>query len=160
MQGRADPLAIELIKYFEGCRLDAYQDSVGVWTIGYGHTAGAFKGDSISQSDADRLLGLDLAHAEAAVLQLTLPLQLTDCELAALMSFVFNIGSEALRTSTLLRRLRSGEASVYGSNTDFRGPVSEFLKWNHAGGKVLDGLTKRRLAEAQLFCGHAWRVDP
>jgi lysozyme len=130
----------DMIKEFEGLRLKAYQDSVGVWTIGYGHTATAKPGMEITEAQADALLTKDLAWAESAVLKLvTVPL--TDNQFAALVSFVFNLGAGALEESTLLRLL----------NARFAGVAAEFSKWVFAGGRILPGLVRRREAEAKLF---------
>lgn len=133
---------LELIKNFEGRMLRAYQDSVGVWTIGYGHTKGVKKGDVISSEQAEEFLKADLAEAEEWVnFAVTVPI--TDNEFAALVSFTFNLGYGNLVKSTLLRLL-NGDAT--------RTVVADqFLRWNKAGGKVLPGLTRRRKAEKKLF---------
>lgn len=133
--------AIELIKKFEGLRLDAYQDSVGVWTIGYGHTAGVDAHTHISAADAERLLVKDLTSAASAIDKfVTVPLSYN--EFSALLSFVFNLGIRSLQHSTLLTKLNAG---------DRKGTAEEFNRWNHAGGKVMAGLTTRRKAEHDLF---------
>lgn len=145
-------LALPLVQHFESCRLDAYPDpGTGgkPWTIGWGHTGGVNPGDAISKAEADRLLVIDLSAAEASVLAEVNPLQLPDCQVAALISFIFNLGPMALRHSTLGVRIRAGDS----------GASEEFAKWNRAGGKVLAGLTKRRAAEASLFQGKEWRDD-
>ena len=133
---------VDLIKSFEGCRLDAYLDSVGICTIGYGHTGSEVKrGDTIDDAEADRLLRSDLRTAEKCI-NACVTGNLTQNQFDALCSFVFNLGCASLRNSTLLRKLNSGEHEE---------AAEEFQKWNHAGGKVLSGLTKRRHAEADLF---------
>jgi lysozyme len=131
-----------LIGAFEGCRLSPYQDSVGVWTIGYGHTgkdvhAGSSK---ITQAEADHLLAQDLARFERAVERL-MP-QTTQQQFDALVSFAFNLGEGALEGSTL-RKLHNA--------AEHHAAAGEFQRWNHAGGKVLAGLTRRRLAEASVY---------
>lgn len=131
----------EFIKEHEGCKLTAYQDSVGVWTIGVGHTLGVFEGQTIDQAEADRLLAADLVSAEKCINN-SFPFGLTQNQFDALTSFVFNLGCAALRNSTLLRKLTEG---------DDVGASEEFLKWNHAGGRVVAGLTTRRADEKELF---------
>lgn len=138
---KTNQAGLELIKRFEGLRLKAYQDSVGVWTIGYGHTRTARKGMEITPATAEALLKSDLTDAEYAV-HSNVKVPLTDNQFSALVSFVFNLGAGSLKKSTLLRLLNAG---------DYRGAEGEFVKWNRAGGKVLPGLTKRREAEANLF---------
>ena len=142
---RTNKAGLDLIKSFEGLRLKAYKDPVGVWTIGYGHTKTATPGTVISEPEAEALLRNDLAEAQGAVERLVKQ-PLTDNEYAALVSFVFNLGSGNLSRSTLLRRLNVG---------DRKGAADQFLVWNKAGGKVLAGLTRRRQAERTLFMGGA-----
>ena len=142
---RINKAGLDLIKSFEGLRLKAYKDAVGVWTIGYGHTKTATPGTVISEPEAEALLRNDLAEAQGAVERLVKQ-PLTDNEYAALVSFVFNLGSGNLSRSTLLRRLNVG---------DRKGAADQFLVWNKAGGKVLAGLTRRRQAERTLFMGGA-----
>lgn len=133
---------LELIKRFEGCRLTAYQDSVGIWTIGYGHTGPlVVEGQTITEQEADGLLRHDARIAENCVAKLvTVPL--TQNEFDALCSFVFNLGCGNFRNSTLLRKLNAG---------DYDGAAAEFKRWDKAGGQVLAGLTRRREAEAEMF---------
>lgn len=137
---------IALIKEFEGCRLTAYQDSVGVWTIGYGWTQPVDgkpvrAGMTIKQETAERLLKTGLVSYESDVSRLV-KVGLTQGQFDALVSFTYNLGSRSLSTSTLLRKLNAG---------DYAGAANEFLRWNKAGGKVLNGLTRRREAERALF---------
>ncbi len=133
---------LALTEQFEGCKLTAYQDSVGVWTIGYGHTGpDVYKGLTISQDEATALLLKDVATAAGCVNRLvTVPL--TQDEFDALVDFVFNLGAGNFSTSTLLRDLNAG---------DFNGAAGQFEKWDRAGGVVLAGLLRRRQAEANLF---------
>lgn len=139
---RTSKAGIELIQEFEGLRLTAYLDSVGVLTIGWGHTGGDVKkGMVISRPEALRLLINDLKVAERSIeAQVRVPL--TQNQFDALVSFVFNLGSGNLQRSTLLRKLNS---------KDYAGAADEFPKWNKAGGKELAGLTRRRNAERDLF---------
>lgn len=130
---------LNLIKHFEGCKLDAYLDSVGVATIGYGHTRGVHLGDSCTQEQADKWLKEDAGWSAASVNQMVTA-EIEQCMFDALVSFTFNLGSTALRNSTLLKKLNAGEPAA-----------AEFLRWDHAGNKVLPGLTRRREAEKKLF---------
>ncbi|EPL2414776.1 lysozyme [Enterobacter cloacae] len=137
---------IALIKQFEGCKLTAYQDSVGIWTIGYGWTQPVDgkpirAGMTIKQETAERLLKTGLVSYESDVSRLV-KAGLTQGQFDALVSFTYNLGARALSTSTLLRKLNAG---------DYAGAADEFLRWNKAGGKVLNGLTRRREAERALF---------
>ncbi|HBN1092008.1 TPA: lysozyme [Enterobacter cloacae] len=139
---------IALIKQFEGCKLTAYQDSVGVWTIGYGWTQPVDgkpirAGMTIKQETAERLLKTGLVSYESDVSRLV-KVGLTQGQFDALVSFTYNLGARSLSTSTLLRKLNAG---------DYAGAADEFLRWNKAGGKVPNGLTRRREAERDLFLG-------
>ena len=132
---------IALVKEFEGCRLRAYQDSVFIWTIGYGHTRGVKDGDTCTQDEADAWLREDLRDAEKCV-ERCVTAALTQHEFDALVSFAFNLGCRRLEGSTLLRKLNGG---------DYDGASKEFLRWSRAGGQVVAGLVRRREAEARLF---------
>jgi lysozyme len=139
---------LDLIKSFEGYArqiagstdVKAYQDVVGIWTIGYGHTGSdVHSGLRITQAQAEDLLRKDLATAERIVTN-AVKVSLSDNEYAALVSFVFNTGS--LPGTTLLRLLNAGDRA---------GAADQFLRWNKAGGSVVEGLTRRRKAERALF---------
>ncbi|OOV73463.1 muraminidase [Enterobacter kobei] len=137
---------IALIKQFEGCKLTAYQDSVGVWTIGFGWTQPVDgkpirAGMTIKQETAERLLKTGLVSYESDVSRLV-KVGLTQGQFDALVAFTYNLGARSLSTSTLLRKLNAG---------DYTGAAAEFMSWNKAGGKVLNGLTRRREAERALF---------
>jgi lysozyme len=137
---------LNLIKEFEGCELKAYKDAVGVWTIGYGHTAAAgnpkpVSGMVITAKQAEDLLLKDLVKYENAVKKYV-KVPLTDNQYGALVSFTYNLGEGNFSKSTLLKKVNA---------KDFAGAANEFAKWNKAGGKVLNGLTRRRAAEAALF---------
>lgn len=138
---------VNMIKSFEGLRLKAYQDAVGVWTIGYGTTRGVRPGQEISEAQAEALLKSDLNRFERDVSQ-AVRVSINDNQFAALVSFTYNVGSGALRSSTLLRKLNSRD--IYGA-------ANEFPRWNRAGGRVLAGLTRRRSAERALFLGQDYR---
>lgn len=143
---RISDKGISLIKQFEGLRLTAYQDSVGVWTIGYGWTQPVDgkpirPGMTIKEETAERLLRTGLVSYESDVSKL-LKVKLAQGQFDALVSFAYNLGARALSTSTLLQKLNAG---------DYAGAAAEFPRWNKAGGKVLPGLTRRREAERALF---------
>jgi len=136
---------LDLIKQFEGFRAVAYQDSAGVWTVGYGHTGTAKPGMAVSEAEAEQLLRDDVESAERAVDRL-IDAPLNENQFAALVSFTFNVGQGALERSTLRRKLNNG---IY-DDVPF-----ELSRWNKAGGEVLRGLQRRRTAEAAL-----WRTLP
>ena len=132
---------LALVRAYEGLRLEAYRDTSGVWTIGYGHTRGVVPGDSISTERAEQFLEADLTEAERAVSALV-KVPLTDNQFSALVSFVFNAGEGAFAKSTMLRKLNEGG---YGL-------VPAYLRsWIFDNGRVLPGLVKRRAAEATLW---------
>lgn len=132
---------LDLTEQFEGCRLMAYQDVIGVPTIGYGHTKGVRLGMSSSLEQAEAWLLEDISYAEAMVNRLV-KVPLSQNQFDALTDMVFNIGVGNFQGSTLLRKLNSN---------DYAGASLEFEKWNKAGGIVRAGLTRRRLAERDLF---------
>ena len=139
---------LHLIKEFEGLakkigkdRVVAYSDSVRVATIGYGHTKNVYLGMTISYQQAEEFLKQDLKVAESGVSSLV-KVELNDNQFAALVSFVFNLGIAAFSHSTLLRDLNA---------KNYNAAAEQFLRWNHAGHKILPGLTRRRRAERQLF---------
>ena len=125
----------------EGCCLEAYEDAAGVPTIGYGHTKNVRMGDRISQYWAKEMLREDIEEAEWQVKELGVAK--TEGQLDALVSFVFNLGIDRLKTSTLLKVIRNG-----GSRQQIK---KEFKRWVYAGGKQLPGLVKRREWEAKRF---------
>lgn len=146
MTNTINKATVDLIKSFEGKELKAYKDSVGVWTIGYGHTAMAGPpnpraGMVISEAEAEAILKDDLTDFAKGVAAL-IKVPVTDNQFGALVSFAFNVGVGALKGSTLLRKLNA---------KDYVGASNEFAKWNKAGGKVLAGLVRRRAAEKTLF---------
>ncbi|AGF74951.1 phage related lysozyme [Bartonella australis AUST/NH1] len=142
---------LELIKQWEGLRLQAYQDTAGVWTIGYGHTVKAGEpfvqdGMKITQSQADTILRRDLKQFEKVVEQ-EVSCPLTDGQFTALVSFCYNIGTEAFRNSTLLKKLNKGH---------YEAVPAELQKWTKAGGQRLQGLVHRRSAESGLWTKGAY----
>ncbi|MGC0930455.1 lysozyme [Pantoea agglomerans] len=132
---------INLVKRFEGLELKAYRDSVGILTIGYGHTHAVKAGDAITGEKADAFLREDLQVAELTV-NTNVKVKLTQGQFDALVSFVFNLGSCNFVKSTLIKKLNVG---------DYAGAADEFGKWVNAGGKKLPGLVKRRAAEREVF---------
>jgi lysozyme len=133
---------LRLTQKFEGLRLTAYQDQVGVWTIGYGHTGPAVhSGLTITQSQAEALLQCDMMRAVACVNRLV-TVEINQSQFDALADFVFNLGCASLGNSTLLRLV---------NHADFHGAAGQFERWDHAGGVAASGLLARRQAEAALF---------
>ena len=138
---------IELLKHFEGCELKAYQDSVGVWTIGYGHTKGIYEGLEITQSEAEKMLVDELPEYEGYITDKVVPM-LQQHEFDALVCWVYNLGPTNLSSSTMLKKLNAGE---------FKEVPFQMKRWDKAGGQPLLGLTRRRNAEALLFKGEDWK---
>ena len=134
---------IALIKEFEGCRLQSYRCSAGIWTIGYGHTGKDIKeGMTITQQQADDWLMVD-CNCVLQMLRDTLRVPIRQNQLDALVSLGFNIGTEALRKSTLM--------SLVNRNPDDMNIPEQFDRWVYAGGKVVNGLVRRRKAEGRLY---------
>lgn len=137
----------KLIQEFEGCELEAYRDSVGVITIGYGNTfyedgSKVKEGDVITQDRADSLLKIILLKFEVGVSNLVKK-ELSDNQFSALVSFAYNVGLQNLKSSTLLQMVNKKPSN--------KNIAVEFSKWNRAGGKILDGLKRRRKAESDLY---------
>lgn len=131
----------QLTESFEGCRLTAYQDQGGRWTLGFGHTFMVHEGDTCTQAQAEAWLEGDIAWAEKAVNRLvTTPL--TQGEFDALTDFVFNLGEHSFELSTLLQLVNQGR---------YADAAQEFAKWDHCGGVEVAGLLRRRLAERAEF---------
>jgi lysozyme len=132
---------LNLIKSFESCRLKAYRDIVGVWTIGWGETNGVTPSMEITQEQADQMLLDRLAQFKIDMLPL-LPGSMNDNQFSACLSLAYNIGMGNFKKSLLLRCLQK---------YNFEDAAKQFSKWNHAGGRVVPGLTRRREAERLLF---------
>ena len=132
---------IDLIKEFEGLRLKAYKCPGGVWTIGYGHTAGVKPGMVISEAQAEEYLMADLIAFEKHLNGLGLALNQNQFD--ALVSFIYNVGTGNFSSSTLLRKVRANPLD--------NSIMDEFLKWVYSKGRVLPGLQRRRLAEMKLY---------
>ncbi|MFH7244233.1 MAG: lysozyme [Spirulina sp.] len=144
--GQINAEGLAMIKHFEGLRTTAYQDSVGVWTIGYGHTSMAgppqvYPGMVITVAEAEAILQQDLDLFERGVSQ-ALTVTTHENQFSAMVSFAFNVGLNAYRNSTLLRKHNAG---------DFAGAANEFPRWVYADGQVLPGLVRRREAERTLY---------
>ena len=132
---------LAILKDFEGCRLEAYPDVVGVWTIGYGFTAGVQKGDTMTQAQCDERLSREIRAYEIAVWNATGG-DVTQSEFDALVSFAWNVGIAGMKKSSVIK------AHVRG---DKQAAARAFGLWSKAGGKVVKGLARRRAAEAALY---------
>lgn len=136
---------INLIKKYEGCRLEAYPDPAtnnDPWTIGYGHTGPEVKkGLKITLDQAEEYLKTDLIKFENYIHNYVTVI-ITQNQFDALISFTYNEGPVNLKNSTLLKKI---------NNNEFKEGAEEFAKWNKGAGKVMDGLTKRRASEKELF---------
>lgn len=134
---------VPLVKRSEGCRLRAYQDTGGVWTIGYGHTSGVSEGMEISNAQAEQLLLLDAQDAVINTLLIlpTLATMPAAC-IAAVSDFAFNLGPGQLRSSTLRRRIQHEE---------FDDVPYQLRRWVYDNGRKLPGLILRREAEVALW---------
>jgi lysozyme len=145
---RLSPHGVAVAHYFEQCKLKAYPDPGSKngepWTIGWGHTGSDVKPGLVwTQEQADAAFLVDITRFERAVLNVA-DVPLTQGQFDALVLFAYNVGSKALETSTLLRKL---------NNEDYAGAALEFRRWNKNDGQVMRGLTRRRAAEECLFRG-------
>ena len=138
---------ISLIKKFEGCRLEPYFCSGNVLTIGFGHTKDVVENMRITEDTAEALLKEDLKDFEEQVSNLV-KVELNQNQFDALIAWTFNLGSGNLSSSTLLKKL---------NNSEYDEVPAQIRRWNKAAGKVLDGLIRRREAEALLFEGKDWK---
>ena len=132
---------LDLIKKYEGLRLEAYKCPAGVWTIGYGHTKGVIKGMKISKEEAEELLKQDVSIVELQVVNTVG--KLAACKIVALVSFAYNFAVAAFRRSTLGLKVKANSVDA-----TIR---AEFGKWVYAGSKKLPGLVKRRAEEAEMY---------
>lgn len=137
---RINEAGLEIVKEFEGLRLTAYQDVAGIWTIGYGSTKGVKEGMQITLDEALARLKSDLDEAERGV-NTAAPIA-TDNQFSAMVSLAFNIGVGAFQRSTVLKRHNAG---------NYAGAAKAFGMWVRSGGKVRNGLIRRREAEAELY---------
>ena len=138
---RASSTLIQAIKKFEGVSLSAYQDSKGVWTIGYGHTKDVKKGDRITQYQAEQFLREDLQQFEAIANKVKR--SATQGKFDAVLDFIYNCGPANFESSTLKKYIEVGKATWEIQE--------QFLRWVNSGGKKLGGLVSRRIWEANRF---------
>ena len=136
---------LEQLKKFEGCRLEAYRDPLGIWTIGYGHTHGVYNGMTISQETAEEYLVQVIESIEGVMEGIPGCKDLSPNRWDAIVSLAYNIGLGNFKKSTLLKKLQK--------NPDNPTIYQEFLRWNKAKGKKLDDLTRRRQWEAKRWEG-------
>lgn len=140
------PQGLQVLKYFESCRLAAYWDATGkVWTIGWGHTGpGVREGLVWTQAQADQALRDRLADEFVPGVLAAITRSMTQGQFDAMVDLAYNIGVAAFQGSTLVRKFNAG---------DIQGAADEFPRWNRSGGKVLLGLRRRRAADRALFLG-------
>ncbi len=138
---------LELIKKFEGCETSAYQDSVGVWTIGFGHTKGVEEGQTCSIEDAELMLTDEMDEYEGYINNMV-KVDLQQHEFDSLVAWVYNLGPTNLNESTMLKVLNGGQ---------FDRVPDEMNRWTRAGGEILEGLVRRRQAESLMFQNLDWR---
>lgn len=136
-----NPAGLAIIKSSEGLRLASYQDTGGVWTVGWGHTP-ATPGMHITTAQADALLAADIGWAEDAVFGATHAAPTTDNQFSAMVSLTFNIGAGGFRGSTVLRQHLAGNLDA---------AADAFLMWDKDNGKVVAGLSARRARERSLY---------
>jgi lysozyme len=144
---KLNKLGIDLMHHFEGCKLEAYQCSAKVWTIGWGNTfyengTPVRQGDKITQDRANSLF-VFVANKFADEIKKLIKSNLNENQFSALVCFAYNVGTGNLAKSTLLKKVNVNPNDATIAN--------EFLRWNKAGGKELLGLTRRRTAESKLY---------
>ena len=144
---KLNKLGIDLMHFFEGCKLEAYQCSAKVWTIGWGNTfyengTPVKQGDKITQDRANSLF-VFVANKFADEIKKLIKTNLSENQFSALVCFAYNVGTSNLAKSTLLKKVNV--------NPNDPSIANEFLRWNKAGGKELLGLTRRRTAESKLY---------
>jgi lysozyme len=137
---------VDLIKAFESFRAKAYICPAGLLTTGYGTVIDTaeeqyLKTKVLTEPEASELLGKELTHYESQVYKMTG--NIDQCKFDALVSFAFNCGNQALRTSTLLKKVKINPNDPTIAN--------EFNKWVNGGGKKLPGLVRRRASESHLY---------
>lgn len=136
---------LTVLRHFEGLRLKAYRDPVGVLTIGYGHTGpDVYEGLVWSQAQADKALRDRLQREFVPGVLAVIKRSMRQHELDAMVDLAYNVGVSAFQGSTLVRKFNSG---------DTQGAADEFLRWVNAGGKPMLGLKRRRVADRALFLG-------
>ena len=134
---------IDAIKQYESCKLFAYRDSVGVPTIGYGHTKGVKMGMSITQKQAEDFLKDDIKPCERVLN--AMGINYTQNQFDALVSWIFNLGEGKFSSSTMRKRIieRANDIDI----------TDQMVRWYNAGGKPSPGLKRRRVKEANMFLG-------
>ena len=134
---------IDLIKSFESCRLFAYRDSVGIATIGYGHTKNVKMGMSITQKQAEDFLQDDIKPCEKVLNAMCINFKQNQFD--ALVSWIFNLGEGKFSSSTMRKRIieRANDIEI----------TDQMVRWYNAGGKPSAGLMRRRVTEANMFLG-------
>ena len=137
---------IALIKKFEGCELKAYRCPANVLTIGYGVTKGVTEDMEITQQEANEMLAGELIEYTEYINNMV-KVALNQSQFDALTAWIYNLGPTNFKDSTLLRVLNEGR---------YNEVPQEIKRWNKANGQVLNGLIKRREAEALLFQGKEW----
>lgn len=154
----ASPNCYQLIKQFEGLRLEAYVCAAGFVSIGYGHRKGVKMGDCVNEAQAEKFLKEDIANFESQLLKALNAdaIEIKQCEFDALICFAFNLGSTNLVNSTLWHKLKAGDTA---------GASKQFTSWvyakrtvkingkNYTINEPLRGLCARRLSESSLFDG-------
>lgn len=150
---KTSPRGLALIKQFEGFREDAYRDIVGVWTIGYGFTKGVQPGDHMTREEADARLYEELASEgyESAVRVACAPQEPNQNQFDAMVCLAWNIGVTGFKKSTVVKA---------HNRQDFAAAARAFSLWNKAGGKVVNGLVRRRAAEAALYLEPIMDTEP
>ena len=137
---------LALIKKFEGCELKAYRCPANVLTIGYGHIKDVKEGDQITKEEANYMLQEEIIEYEGYVNDMV-DVELNQSQYDSLCAWVYNLGPTNFQSSTLLKVLNEGKYNEI---------PQQIKRWNKAGGEVLDGLIRRREAEALLFEGKEW----
>ena len=138
---RASQTLIDYLKRAEGCKLQAYHDAKGEWTIGYGHTKGVKRGDRCTQYQAEQYLREDLAEFEAVANQCRRID--TQGKFDAILDFIYNCGPKNWQSSTLKKFIETGMPTWQTQE--------HFLRWVTSGGRKLGGLVSRRIWEAARF---------
>lgn len=133
---------LDIVKEFEGLRLESYRCPAGVWTIGYGHTEGVARGMKVTKQEAEELLKHDLQIFENGVKRFIGDAKTNENQFSAFVSLAYNIGIGAFSKSSALREHKAGNYEL---------AANKIMLWNKAGGRVLAGLIRRRKAESKLY---------
>jgi lysozyme len=133
-----------VIRHYEGCSLKAYQDIVGVWTIGYGDTENVNPGMVITQQEAEERLTRRLRREFEPGVRAVVNEPIQQGQFDAMVSLAYNIGVSAFANSTLVKLFNAGDVQL---------AADQFPRWDKAGGKSVKGLRRRRAAERALFLG-------